>query len=223
MKFAYPDIDFVFDTSIGKVNTVVIENQKLFLRLLQDLENQLCGLDGLAVVSDNNKILPTDKKLELLARFVPFELNRKPLLNKISAALEKTAVSGEFYQRSMELLTHIEAFLNDISFEFPINVGFGNIGIGSVIKGAGVEIVDDYEKLGEKIIDYFELVTEFLGRKLFVTVNLRSFISDDEAEDFIKTVLSHEYNVIMIENCEHPLLTDESRHIVDSDLCEIHR
>ena len=223
MKFVYYYIDRVFDTSEGRVNSLVIENQSLFLSLIQDIENQLRGLDGVSVLSEKEKIVPIEKRLELLAQFVPFELNRKPILNKITAELERTAVSGEFFQKAAELSSSLESFLAEISFELPIDVDFKKVDILSIIKASGIEIKDTYEKLGEKLIDYFELVTEFLGKKLFVTVNLRSYLSDEETEEFMKTVLSHEFEVLMIENREFSLLPFENRHIVDSDLCEIHR
>ena len=66
-----------------------------------------------------------------------------------------------------------------------------------------------------------ELVTEFDRRKLYLTVNLRSYISDNEAYEFMKTVLNHGYNVIMLESSEHTHLDEELRYIIDADLCEI--
>lgn len=40
-------------------------------------------------------------------------------------------------------------------------------------------------------------------------------------EKFLETILSHGYNVTMIESSEHLRLENERRFIVDSDLCEI--
>ena len=62
---------------------------------------------------------------------------------------------------------------------------------------------------------------EFIGKKLFVTVNLRSYISDKEAELFMQTALLHKFNVFMIENYEHKRLSYEKRFIIDADLCLI--
>ena len=66
-----------------------------------------------------------------------------------------------------------------------------------------------------------ELVTEFERKKLFVLYNLRSLISDKEAELFLDTVLRHGYNVIMLDSSEHTRLPHEQRYIVDRSLCEI--
>ena len=65
-----------------------------------------------------------------------------------------------------------------------------------------------------------ETVLEFEGEKLFITVNMRSYVEDSEMEAFIKTVTSHRYDLIMLENISYPKLENEIRYTIDSDLCE---
>lgn len=65
-----------------------------------------------------------------------------------------------------------------------------------------------------------ELVREFDRDKLFFTVNLRSYIDDDEAELFMKTVIDHDFKIVMIENKEYNKLKHELRMTIDADLCE---
>lgn len=66
-----------------------------------------------------------------------------------------------------------------------------------------------------------ELVREYERDKLFITVNLRSYIDDSEMEKFMKTILQHQIHLIMVENREYERLPDEDRYIIDSGLCEI--
>lgn len=221
MKLVYPDIGFLLDTEEGLVNTLVIENQSLFCSLLNDLHDQLSGLDGRAVLSVRNNPVEISKRMELLTTFVPFELNQKTLLAKITAELEKEAVGDVFYPRTLELLSALETYLNDLAFGYSCDLAFTKLNLASILKAVGVEIRSDGSSLGEKLVDYFELVTEFIGAKLFVTVNLRSFMPDRETELFLDTVLKHGYNLIMLESSEHNRLSNEKRYIVDTDLCEI--
>ena len=51
MKFVYPDIDCVFDTEIERINTIVIENPRLLCAMISDLQTQLAGGEGRAVLS----------------------------------------------------------------------------------------------------------------------------------------------------------------------------
>lgn len=60
-----------------------------------------------------------------------------------------------------------------------------------------------------------------LDYKLFILLNLRSYITDQDLEGFLDSVLLHGYNIFMIETCDHKRLQKESRIIVDNDLCVI--
>ena len=220
MTFCHPEISGVFDTSIRSVNTLVIENQGLFFRLITDISEQIDGYERDSVMSDGDKILPFSKRAELLSTFVPFEMNRKTLINRIVSAAEKTAVNSENYMKTMQMMTNIENYIADILSEFDCSLNYPKISPASVIKAAGIEIADNGESLCEKVIDYMSLVREFDCEKLFITVNMRSYVSDGDMELFMKTALDHEYNILMVENRDYRRLPYEKRLTVDSDLCE---
>lgn len=221
MKFVYPDIDYLFDTECGKVNTLIIENQALFTALLRDIRLNLAGLDGRSVLSNGNKELQQSKNLELLDCFVPFELNSKSIVAKIAADLEAKAVSDEFYIETAETVSRLEALLNSLAFGYACDIDFTKVDIGAIIKASGIAVQSPHDSLAENVLDYFELMTEFIGTKMFVTVNLRCYISDTDAELFAQTVLSHGYHLLMIEGFEHERIRSEKRLVVDKDLCLI--
>lgn len=222
MRFFYPDTSFLIDTENGYINALIIENQKALYSLVSDIYNQINGEDGKSVVSKDNNPLDMSKNADLLTTFIPFDINKKSLLSKITAALEKNAVSESHFDEAMTILSRIEKYLSSLTFDFPCDIIFSKINIPTLIKSTSPELRDDYSSISEKVIDYFELVSEFDRNKLFFTLNMRSFISDKEAELFMSTVLSHGYNIIMIENREYEITPYEKRYIVDSDLCEIY-
>ena len=61
MKLTHPQIEKIFDTDCGKVNTLVIENQRFLSELLRDMTEQKDGYDGQWNVSENEAILPFDR------------------------------------------------------------------------------------------------------------------------------------------------------------------
>ncbi len=221
MMFVHPEINYLFDTEIQQVQTLVIENQMFFFKLLTQIAEQIDGLDGKCVLSENDTPIPFSKNAEILDRFVPFDINRKPLLTKITSVLEKTAMIAEHYEKTMTILTELEKYLDEIAFSSDCSITFPKLSVSGIIKSASPELPDDYENLGEKILDYMELVREFDRRKLFFTVNLRSYISDADAELFMKSVISHGFHLIMLENKVYECSAYEKRLIIDSDLCEI--
>ena len=220
MKFVYPDIDCVFDLTNGRFNTLVIENQDLFVRFLQDIHGQLNGCRGLAVLSQADMPVAFDRYAELLDRFVPFEMNRKPLLNKISTALEQEAFDEIHYAQSTRVMQEVEQLLADISFCFSCDLRFPKISLGGIIKSVGIELNDDYGHLTERLIDYMELVCEFERNKLFILVNLRSYVSDEKLLGFAQTAISHGFEILALDSSDRPRLDNELRWTVDADLCE---
>lgn len=221
MTFYTPEISTYFDTSISYINTIILENQSQYVRIVTDIINQINGYDGKSVISENGKIVSFEKHCEVLDKFFPFEINRKPLLTKIASVLEKNAVSAEYYERTMQLTADFERLLGELSFSLPCDIIYPKLTISSLIRAVAPELRDEYACISEKILDYMELVREFDRNKLFFTVNLRCFLSNDEARLFIKDVISHGFHLIMFENREYPKCPEEKRLIIDEDLCEI--
>lgn len=221
MKIVLSGIESVMDTDCEMVNALIIENQRLLTSLLNELQFQMDGTDGRCVLSEDGKILGFDKNAEMLSSFFPFTLNKKSLLNKLSSAIEKKAINADFYGSTVNILSEVEQYLEEVTFDFTGDIIFDKISISSLIKASGMCFRDDYDRLGEKILDYIELVTEYDRKKLFIMLNLRSYIDDSEMEYFMKEVLQRKYHVLMIESSEHKKLLYEKRTVVDAFLCEI--
>ena len=221
MRFCHPYFDTAITTGGDKINTVTIENSFVFSELLRDISSSIEGNTEKSMLFDGEKSLSFQSCAELLSSFFPFDMNKKTLLNKIASALEKDALSPEKYNESMKIVAETEAFLSSLSESFDCNLLFTKISPGSIIKASGLEIVDDYNSLAEKILDYFEIVREFEKDKIFFTVNLRSFFSDKEADEFFRSVVMHGFSVVMFENKDYPKSKCEKRLIIDSDLCII--
>lgn len=221
MIYRHPYFDSAISTCEGWVNTIVFENAAAFSEVLRDIASSIDGNGEQSVLFQGEKMLSFSTSAELLSSFFPFELNQKTLLNRIAGALEKEALLPENYQKTMELLSSTEGYLSHLAETFDCHLAFGKISPSSVIKSAGLEIVDDYASLPEKLLDYFEMVREFEREKVFFTVNLRSFLSDRDAEAFFQSIVLHEFSVIMFENKEYPKNKWEKRLILDPDLCII--
>lgn len=220
MKFSYLPIDHVFEFDEKSVLSLVIEEPNMFLSLSQDIFDQTQGLAGKSVLSEDNKTMDFSKNADIITSFFPFELNRKSLLTKILSELEKTSQNEVHYLETMELMAKIEKYLDDLTVDFPCDLEYNKLTISSVLKSVGIEVHDDSVSLAEKLLNYMELVREFDREKVFFTVNFRSFVDEKTAGQFIQTAVSHKYRVLMLESHSYPILQNEIRYTVDSDLCE---
>ena len=172
-------------------------------------------------MSEDNQILKMDKYAEQLMQFVPFDLNKKSLLNRITSYMQKIAVDEIHYEKTSEFLTAWEKFCMDLEFELPVGIEFTKINMDALLKASGITISDDYNSLAEKVLDYIQLVEYFECEKIFILVNMRSFVADEEMQKFIDAALTREYQIVLLDNREYPLLKNEKRCVIDADLCEI--
>lgn len=221
MKLVYPEIESIFDFDIDRVNSLVIENPSFLKELLFDLKSQMDGLDGKAVLSENDKPVKISKCIDFTEVFVPFEVNRKSLINKLISKISANGNEPEFFLESSELLTSISEYLSRLSFGMPCRVDFNGISLNSIVKAASPCIVDDSGTLSESVINYMETVTELDGIKLFCFYNFRAVVDNKELEKFSETVLKHGYKVFLIESFSKNRFSLENRITIDYDLCEI--
>ena len=220
MILAHPQLDTVLEFNLGAVNALVVENPDFYRHLLCDLYSQLQGNEGKLILSENGTTMPIHKWVELVDNCIHFELNRKTLLSKVCAAMERTAVSGAFFVRTSELLCALEAYMDELAFELPGDIVCEKCSVSGLLKGMGISLRDDYEDPLERLLDFMELVREFDRDKLFVIAGLRSFFQDDRVELFLKTVLSHGYRVLLLDCVVREKLPQERRLTIDNDLCE---
>ena len=220
MKLAYPEIDTIFHFDEGVVLSAIIENQNLFYRFIDDLFRQSCGENGDSILSFDDTQLSIAGNLELLTDFFPFEINRKTLLNKVIARMEKSACDTEFFETSQNLLGQIEKLICDLAFQNDLELELPRLSISSLLKSAGICLKEDYLSLAEKILVYLDLMTAYGVASVFVFVNLRSFMDHKTLEYFTDTCCRKGYNILLIDNKEYDKISCEKRIVIDEELCE---
>ncbi len=221
MKLVHPQIERKIIFEENTFTGLVVENQKLFYRLMYDFVTQCGGSGGGFVLSENDVPVDMAKNAEIISQFVPFEINRKTLLSKIYSAFEKTAVNEAYYMRTQEVICEIERYVMDLSHEFSADFVCDKIGAANIIKAAGLRLNEDYDSTTEKIIDYMEAVREFEKERIYVFINMRSYFDDDEMNEFVKTAINHKFKFMLLDSSERKILPHEKRITIDGDLCEI--
>lgn len=220
MILCHPQMETVIDFAGREVPSMVIENPMFFRMLMMDLYAQKNGEEGQFILSENGKTLSISSMVELLDNCLQFNLNTKPLLNKIAAAMEQTAVSEDFFLKTADILQRLEQYMNELAFAFDCDIVCERCTTAGVIKAMGIALRDEYEDPLERLVDYMELIREFERDKLFVLVNLRSFFDDPDVERFLKTAVDHGYHVLLLDSVERKKLPMERRLTIDIDLCE---
>lgn len=203
------------------VSSVIIENPSVLMRLLQNIYSSVNGQEEGIVLSKNHAILKPSKVIELVSTYVPFNVNEKRVQNKLISILEKEALNEENYYRTMELLAQIERFVNSLSEGISCRIECTSCNPLSLIKMCGIAVSDDSISDIERVFEYMMIVREVLGEKLFVFVNMHSFFSLDEIQNFVNTVIAHNFYVLLLDSHEYGIINHTRRLIVDQDLCVI--
>lgn len=221
MKLVYPDIETHLVFEEGSFPALIIENQNLFSNFIDDISRQINSESGNAVLSSDNTPIPISGNIDLLTDFFSFEINRKNLLTKIIADLEKHAVAEDFLETGQQLLGKVEKWVIDLAFCADIDVDLPKLSISSLLKSTGLCIKDDFVSLPEKLLTYIDLATRYKLCQIFVFVNLRSFLDYDTISQFTESCCLHGHKILLLDNCAYPRIYREQRTIIDTDLCEI--
>lgn len=221
MKLAFPDIRNVIEITDGLVPSLVVESPSLLWRFLQDLQQQLQGKEGRAVLSIDNTPVSIQKSMELLIDFMSFDSDTKRLLPKLLRTLESKAQQGDYLYETHQILAQIEIFLDKLAYEADLELVYEKFSLASLLKAIGIRPALEYNTLEERLFAYMELVNHMDGEKLFVLVNLRCFLPDEAMDALLHTVVAHDIKALLVDGHAYPLLPLEKRLLIDRDLCEL--
>ena len=203
MMIAYPAGDICCELKENKILTLVIENQHVFYSIISDIQTQLDGNSGEFVLSENYTPLDMRKNTELISQLIK-------------------AVNENMYQPTQELIAKISDYLyqltEDEENELIVTVPED---ISGILKAFDLRFDDNDMSLSEKLLEYMISSNEFKAKKLFIVINLRSYLTDNQAEQLFKSVLLKKLQLICIESAEHKRLGNEEVIIIDNDMCVI--
>lgn len=222
MMIAYPAADICCELKEDKILTLVIENQHIFYNMISDIQTQLDGNNGEFVLSENYTPLDMRKNTELISQLVPFTVNQKDLVSKLYSFIKKKSVNENMYQATQEVISNISDYLysltedeeNELSITVPED-------ISGILKAFDLKFDDGEMSLAEKVLEYMISSYEFKAKKLFIIINLRSYLTDNQTEQLFKSVLLKKLQLICIESAEHDRLCNEEVIIIDKDMCVI--
>lgn len=221
MKLVYTTLQSKIESESGMFNSIIVENQNYYYQLVRDLKLQMDGKEGGWVLSEKDKPLVISKNVELFIDYFDINCNHKTIITKIISALEKTASDNEYIDATLQLLADVERYIYNLSEDYEIMIDCDKVTISQLLKAMGISVYIDSEELTEVLYTYMQIFRQFVGDRLFVFVNMRSYVSNIQFDEFIKTIINHGYQAIFLENKEYPILENERRLIIDEDLCEI--
>lgn len=201
----------------------IIESPELFARYLQELYGQYAKCEGKFVLSQDIKELDISKYVEIITDPFAVDLNGRKIIDKLYTELNELSKTEMMYTKTLQLAQHIQEYLLDLESNTNHILQFNSeIDITGLLKTMDVKIEDYTEKFFERLVCYIKNVIGVLSVKVFVFINLRSYLTDNQMEELIQEITYQEVHALFIENQERTCLKGGIRYIIDKDGCEIY-
>lgn len=213
-----------FTIDLEAINTIVIENPKLYRSILMDLENQLLGMEGGFTLFNKLKEVKLSSELFLVRTPFSISLNDRKIINKLYTEIKADIISSE-YGKYQELENSILTFVNEVIFNNSIELEVNSsIEIEDIFKLTGLKFSKDIgQDIIERLLEHAIIIHDYLTPAAIVYLNTRPLFSDKEWGDFIKELSIRNINAIFIERySESVSKIIEKRYTIDEDLCEIY-
>jgi CRISPR-associated protein Csn2 len=222
MKLVYPGIETHIILEQGKPTFLILENAKLFREVVQDIFNQVNGIEGKAVLSDEDEIIPLNKQIDLILDLFSLNCNSHKMLSKLQGELAQVAVGEELYKDTSDLLSKLQMYAGTLADNAKYPLKFNEeMGIVELVKLLNFKFDLQDESILEKIVSYMIVSKEYLKIDTFVFINLQSVITSAELKELFKQIAYEKITILLIESVSRDKIMDECRIIIDNDLCEI--
>lgn len=221
MRLATPLLQHVLEIRENATASLVIENPRLFRDFVQGLYDSVEHGEKQFVLSEDGETLRLSESVEIVQSFVPFDLNAKSLTAALVKKMERIALLPEKMKRTARVVSEVEGYVHELSLEISHEVECEKATIGSVLKAVGVKFAVEKTSFPNLVLDYLRLVRDFLGSRLYVLVNVRSYLNDSELEGLLEICMLEKMRILLVDGVAKSFLPREERLLIDDDLCEL--
>lgn len=220
----HPELESQIEFVESAVQVLVIENQNAFARYTRELYDQVNGIDGAFVLSEEGELQKISKCMDIVFDYYFLQVNSRRVITKLYANVKTEMNSGEYFKTTNELATEICNYLERIIAEMQLPLEYNvNFDLSGILKVVDLRIHSDPESLTEKLIDYMLATKEFCGVNYFIFIGLKNYLSEEELEKIYQEISYQKYGVLLIEGTERgERMESEIYYVIDKDLCEIY-
>ena len=221
MTFSCYELQTPLEITENKHATLVIENPIFYRNFIMDLLLQSQNCSSRFTISNGNIVLDASKEVEIITDIFNVSFDSKAIQNKINQLIfEEFNISDYTLAELLNKINEVGAsIVSSLNFEvnyMPIS------DFNGILKLLGFYIETENLSLPEKIMEYIGFLNLYCGKKLFIILNLKSALTQEEFFEFVKLLRYKKINILLIENQKGEIVEEnENVRIIDNDLCEI--
>lgn len=221
MKLVEREYGIEVDIKENIVSIIVLEDVKLRLPLINELFSQTSGNEGNWLLFENDKSFDLGKKVELILEPLTLTLNNKKVKTKLYQDI-KTIAQDYCFSQGLEVHSQICNYLENMLDKLPYPVKYDeDWDVSEILKAYNVELVEEYDNIFEKLYNYIKLVNTVCGTEIFVMVNIKQYLTDDQITELYKMAAYGKIQLVLIEFSINNKRDCEELYILDSDDCVI--
>lgn len=208
--------------STDYINYLIVENPAYLTQYIQELIVQTDGEEGKFTLSKNWEEVPIRNNVKIVINPFNINPNERKNLNRLISQLTSIALDEKYYQKTMNISTGIQALVQELVINSDALASCMNdFTVSDLFKVMDVKFDVSSESLLESICDSMTIFRDYGDISLFMFVNLRLFLSDEDVSDLRKFIAYNKIPVVLIEGRIYDFEPGERVKIIDSDLCEI--
>lgn len=203
-----------------KISTLVIENPTFYRNFISDMFFQTQNISSRFTLSQADEIMNFSKCVEIVSDIFNLPFNSRLFQSKINQIVtEEINISNI---KTTDIINKINELGSVTVTQLGLDIAYTPISdISGIVKLLGFYFDSESLSFSEKIIEYLNFLNAFTEKRLFVIINLKSALSENEFNEFTKLVLYKKIRVLLIENNNKYSCNNENIRIIDNDLCEI--
>ena len=223
MKLAHVDMDRAIDLDCRKAVEWIIESPAFFQKYIQLLNLQLEGNEGEFVLSEGDVILDISICAEIIMNPFALDFEDRRIQKKLYTELQKKAYEEEMFLATQKMSAELQRYIFELESVCGYDIEAGEtIEIQMIFKAFGVKMEGGNYSFSEKIMQYMKIMSELMGKKLLIFVNIRSYLEKDQIQELMKNAVYNEIALLFIENIQRDFSKDKKYYIIDKDGCEIY-
>lgn len=218
MNFAHPLLEKAIVINEGDIATLIIENPIALRNTVRGITNS----EPEFVLSKGFSPVELSKYAEIVTNIFEVDFGSRKIAGKLSAEAEK--ISNDYPDETHSLLMTLNNYAELLStkMDYPIKFSFVE-NTEKIIKLLDFTVDNENMPFSECLLAYMNLCRNFFGKQLFVFMNLKCFLSDNEFKLFCKNVAYEKFCVLLIEAFDCDRASEyEKKIIIDNDLCVIY-
>lgn len=214
--------DNSFELKSEVINTLLIENRELFISFIKQLHIEMSTEEGKIILQDELKELSFKKYAELIIDPFTIDPNNAKNLKKLYERIIESSSNDEIYEKRIVFENILKDYLEEIVFLSDYELIYDSLDYQSIFKAVNLHIDTEVNNLTSMIIDYMRISSDLSGTKLFIFVNLDSFLTDADLIELQNFICYNNITVFCLQNqLKRELIKNENLRIIDEDLCEI--